>query len=173
MSLFERNKNIKADLIEDKILKIEVSMLDNVHHISTIYHVLFPEKIIKFAAADFKKAPYVEVCKLMSNKMKNIVGLKINHGFTQRIIEILGGESGCHHLVDHVLEMAKSLAQFIDKSSPLPLPFKEYIEDAPLLRKTILNQYPKVKNMCWAYNIENNHLFTKKVKCGLQSELVI
>ena len=49
----------------------------------------------------------------------------------------------------------------------------EYIEDAPLLRKTILENYPPIKDMCWAYNAENDHLFTKEIKCGLQEDLII
>ena len=83
---------------------------------------------IKHAEADFKKAPYLGVCRQTSQKMANLVGIKINSGFTERIIESVGGKDGCHHLVDQTLEMAKSMAQFIDNSCNFPI--REYIEDA-------------------------------------------
>ena len=171
MALFERNKNIKADLIGKGLLKVEISMLDNVHHVSATFHIFFPSREIKHAEADFKKAPYLGVCRQTSQKMTNLVGLKINSGFTEKVIEAVGGKDGCHHLVDQTLEMAKSLAQFIDKSYNLPL--REYIEDAALMRKKVLEVYPQIKDMCFAYKAGNNHLFTKNIKCGLQPDLMI
>ncbi|HCX90264.1 MAG: hypothetical protein COW04_00525 [Deltaproteobacteria bacterium CG12_big_fil_rev_8_21_14_0_65_43_10] len=171
MALFERNKNIRADIIGVGLLKVEVSMLDNVHHISTTFHISFPSREIKHAEADFKKAPYLGVCRQTSQKMANLVGIKINSGFTERIIESVGGKDGCHHLVDQTLEMAKSMAQFIDNSYNFPI--REYIEDAALMRKKVLEVYPQIKDMCWAYKVGNDHLFTKDIKCGLQEDLVI
>ncbi|KAF0119483.1 MAG: hypothetical protein FD151_1993 [bacterium] len=57
MALFERNKNIRADIIGKGLLKVEISMLDNVHHISTTFHISFPAREIKHAEADFKGLP--------------------------------------------------------------------------------------------------------------------
>lgn len=68
-------------------------------------------------------------------------------------------------MVDQLLEMAKCLAQFISKS--LNFPIEDDINDASLLSKTILESYPMMGDMCWAYSIENDHLFTKNVRCGL------
>ena len=171
LSLFERNKNIRVDLIEEGILKVEVSMLDNVHHISTTFHILFPERKIQHAEADFKKAPYVGVCRKTRQKMTSLSGLQIGKGFTEKVIEAVGGKDGCHHLVDQTLEMAKSLAQFIDQS--FQFPFREYIEDAARMRKKVLEVYPQIGDMCFAYNVGNDHLFTEEIKCGLQEDLVI
>lgn len=171
LALFERNKNIRADVIEEGLLRVEVSMLDNVHHISTTFHVSFPAREITRAEADFKKAPYVAVCRQLSQKMADLIGLKVNRGFTERVIEVIGGGNGCHHLVDHTLEMAKSIAQFIDKSRNFPM--RDYIDDAPLMREKVLEVYPEIENYCWAYSAGNDHLFTKDVKCGLQEDLVI
>ena len=121
--------------------------------------------------SDFKKAPYLKVCKLTNQQMKNLIGLNVGTGFRQRIYEAIGGKNGCHHLVDLTLEMAKSLNQFIPKEFMFHL--GDYIDDASALRKKILESYPPAKDMCWAYNIANDHLFTKDVKCGLQPDLVI
>jgi len=171
MALFERNKNIKIDLIEKGLLKVETSMLDNIHHITTIFHVSFPKKEIIHAEADFRRAPYVGVCRQTSNLMKNLIGLKIRSKFTQKVIEAIGEKKGCHHLVDLTLEMPKGLMQFLVKSQNLPL--KEYINDASMLREKILEAYPQITDMCWAYNGKNQHLFTKDTKCGLQEDLAI
>ena len=171
MALFERNKNIRADIIGKGLLKVEISMLDNVHHISTTFHISFPAREIKHAEADFKKAPYVGVCRQTSQKMANLIGIKINRGFTKRVIESVGGKDGCHQLVDQTLEMAKIMVQFIDKYYNFPI--REYIEDAALMRKKVLEVYPQIKDMCWAYKVGNDHLFTKDIKCGLQEDLVI
>jgi len=171
LALLERNKNLRVDLIEEGLLKVEVSMLDNVHHISTTFHVSFPAREIKHAEVEFRRAPYVAVCRQLNKKMARLVGLKVGGGFTEKVIEIIGGKDGCHHLVDHTLEMAKSLAQFIEKSRNFPL--GDYIEDAQLMREKVLESFPEIKDYCWAYNLENDHLFTKDVKCGLQEDLVI
>ncbi len=171
MALLERNKHIKADLIEKGLLKIDISMIDNVHQISTSFIISFPEKMIKHAEADFKRAPYLGVCKLMSKKMDNLKGIKLDHGFTQKVVNAIGGGKGCHHLVDQTLEMAKSLSQFIDKAYNIPI--NDLLDNAPLLREKVLDVYPEAKNMCWAYNLDNNHLFTKDIKCGLKGDLII
>ena len=171
MALLERNKNLRVNIIEEGLLKVEVSMLDNIHFISTTFHVAFKSREIKHAEADIKKAPYAKVCKLVTQKMENLIGLRVDRGFTEKVVAVLGGEKGCPHLVDQTLEMAKSLAQFIDKSTNFPL--GDYLEDAPLMREKVFEAFPSVKNMCWAYNVENNHLFTKDVKCGLQEDLII
>lgn len=169
---FKRSqKYFKADLIDDDLLKIEVSMLDNVHQITTRYLVSFPEKIIKKADASFQRAPYLKVCSHAGEKMKNLKDIKINNGFTETVIKSLGGKNGWYHLVDQALEMAKSLYQFIDKSYNIP--FSGYIDNAPLFREKVLALYPDIKGMCMAYNTENNHLFTKDVRCGLMEALVI
>ena len=146
-------------------------MLDNVHHISSTFHVSFPSRIIEHAEADFKKAPYVEVCRQTNERMKELKGVQVDRGFTAAVIEILGGKEGCHHLVDQALEMAKSLAQFIDKSYEFPI--DDYIDDAPLIRRKVLEVYPQIGDMCWAYNVGNDHLFSREIKCGLQPDLII
>ncbi|MFH2011857.1 MAG: DUF2889 domain-containing protein [Pseudomonadota bacterium] len=171
MALFERNKNIKVDIIKEGLLKAEAYLLDNVHHISTTFHISFPAREIIHAEANFQKAPYVEVCCQTSQKMANLVGLKIRRGFAEKVNERIGGECGCHHLVDITLEVARSMAQFID--NPQNLPLSDYIEDAGLIRNKIFEIYPKIKNMCFAYNIQNDHLFTKEVKCGLKADLML
>jgi len=171
MALFERNKNIKADLVDNGLLKIEVSMLDNVHQITTRYLVSFPDKVIKEASASFKRAPYLKVCSHAQKKMSNLKDIKINNGFTETVIRALGGNNGCYHLVDQVLEMAKCLHQFIDKSYEIP--FAEHLDNAPLFREKVLAVYPGIDGMCLSYNTNNNHLFTKDVKCGLMEALVI
>ena len=148
-------------------------MMDNVHHISTIFHISFPERVIKHAEVDFKKAPYVKVCRQTGQRMKNLIGLTTNKGMglTEAVIEAVGGKDGCPHLVDHTLEMAKTLIQFIDKSYNFPI--EEYLEDAPLIRRKVLEVYPLIKDTCWAYKEGNDCLFTKDIKCGLQADLVI
>jgi len=175
LALFERNKNVKADLIGEGLLRVEISMMDNVHHISTIFHISFPERVIKHAEADFKKAPYVKVCRQTGQRMKNLIGIGLNNnmekGLTEAVIEAVGGKNGCSHLVDHTLEMAKTLVQFIDKSYNFPI--GKYIDDAPTMRKKVLEVYPQIKDMCWAYKDGNDHLFTSDIRCGLQEDLVI
>jgi hypothetical protein len=173
LAFFERNKNIKVDPLGDGLLRIEVSMMDNVHYISTIFHISFPERVIKHAEGEFKRAPYVKVCGQTVQRMKNLIGINTNRGMglTEAVIEAVGGKDGCPHLVDHTLEMAKTLIQFIDKSYNFPV--GEYIEDAPLMRKKVNEVYPQIKDTCWAYKDGNAHLFTKDVKCGLQADLVV
>jgi hypothetical protein len=171
LALFERNKNIKANVVEKGLLEIEVSMLDNVHQITTRYLVSFPEKIIKEAHASFQRAPYLKVCSHAEKKMSNLKDMQINNGLTETVIKSLGGKNGCYHLVDLTLEMAKCLYQFIDKSYDIP--FSKYIDNAPLFREKVLAVYPGIEGMCLSYNTDNNHLFTNDVKCCLMEDLVI
>jgi hypothetical protein len=171
LALFERNKNIKANLADKGLLEIEVSMLDNVHQITTRYLVSFPDKIIHKANASFQRAPYLKVCSHASQRMCNLENIQINKGFSETVIKSLGGKNGCYHLVDQALEMAKCLYQFIDREYDIP--FSKYIDNAPLFREKVLAVYPGIQGMCLSYNTENNHLFTKDVKCGLMEDLVI
>ncbi len=61
-----------------------------------------------------------------------ILGLKVDNGFTSKAIRAVGGKNGFYHLLGQVLEMAKGLSQFIDRSINLPL--AENINDTPKLR---------------------------------------
>ncbi|MDY6853380.1 MAG: DUF2889 domain-containing protein [Thermodesulfobacteriota bacterium] len=93
MALFERNKNIKADIIEEGLLNIEVSMMDNVHHISTTYHISFQDREIRYEEADFKKSPYLKVYRQTSKKMASIIGLKAYDDFAKKVTDYLGGKT--------------------------------------------------------------------------------
>lgn len=105
---FEREKKIIVDKKLDYYLA-KVSFVDEYHNIELITKSDFDLNIIE-VKAKLEKIPY-DACFDINVMLEKIKDIKIESGFTKIIRDIVGGKSGCTHLIDMLQETARALVQ--------------------------------------------------------------
>ena len=110
MILFNRYKNTQVEKLDNDILKITSTMCDTFHEIDMVLYVDLNDTIIKEAKIQFIRQPDI-ICKETAKLADVLVGLSMGPGLTQKVKELLGGPSGCTHLMDLTLEAARAFMQ--------------------------------------------------------------
>lgn len=99
----KRDIGIEAFELENGNLMMESTLLDPYHLIRLNIHINPTDKIITYAQSEFSNYPH-NICRLISEKSKLLVGLKIERGISKHIIQKIGGKEGCVHLKELALE---------------------------------------------------------------------
>lgn len=104
------------------------------------------------AESEMPEVPNAE-CTTLRDTVKKIIGLKITHGYSDRVIQLIGGANGCAHMVNLIIAMGNAAIQGywtnkLKRPQKTPTtrderPELEYLinscglwaEDGPLLRK--------------------------------------
>ena len=108
----ERSINMKIlENTEDTILA-RGSILDQVHNIIIELVINIDTLEIIKAEGQSVKVPFSE-CKEAINNIQNIVGLKLNAGMSNKLVDTLGGKNGCIHLSEVAIETARLAANVI------------------------------------------------------------
>lgn len=81
-----------------------------VHCLTVNMELTLPDLVIEKAEAKMKTVP-VDVCREAGDVVKMLVGLRMTHGFTNRIREIMGGRKGCLHMTNLILSMSAAAIQ--------------------------------------------------------------
>jgi hypothetical protein len=88
------------------------SILDQVHNIAIELIIDITTLEILSAEAQMVKVPFPE-CKPALENVKNLIGMKLNAGISQRIGPAVGGKGGCIHLAEVVVETVRLAANSI------------------------------------------------------------
>lgn len=67
-----------------------------------------PTAAVTSLYASMARTPFGEVCRGPLAKVEDVVGLAIAPGSSRRVAALLGGPSGCTHLVDLVVEIFRA-----------------------------------------------------------------
>lgn len=110
MLIFNRFKNSQVELIDDNTLKVISTMCDSYHEIIVTLKVNISDANIIEASAQFLRQPNL-MCKETAKFIEKLVGVSLGKGITKNAIALIGGNSGCTHIVDLVLESAKAFVQ--------------------------------------------------------------
>jgi hypothetical protein len=81
-----------------------------VHRIIVAMELTLPDLMIEKAEAKMKTVP-VELCREAGDVVKEIIGLRVTRGFTNRIRGIMGGRKGCLHMTNLILSMSAAALQ--------------------------------------------------------------
>lgn len=126
--IHERSALVKIfEIGEDKIL-IEGTLTDErfcqsfiysleqfinpgvVHRIIVRMTLSLPELIIESADAEMPAVP-VEMCREVRDTVNKLVGLQMKRGFKDNVRNIIGGKSGCIHMMNLILFMSTAAIQ--------------------------------------------------------------
>jgi len=81
-----------------------------IHEIVVRFSVLLPSLLIEKAEAEMLHVPN-DICREVITSVERLVGLEIKHGFTQKIIDSMGGIEGCIHMTNLILAMGSAAVQ--------------------------------------------------------------
>ena len=124
------SRNISIDCFEvgDDLMLLEGSLGDDrlfpsyyhaigehhnpgiLHHITLSMTISLPGLVITSVKAEMPTIPNEE-CFEVKEIAGKLVGLRIKHGFTKNVRNIMGGTSGCIHLTNLVLAMGSTAFQ--------------------------------------------------------------
>ena len=96
--------------VDERTVKVISSMCDSFHEITVFLTVNLPDGIIQEARAEFVRKPD-EICGQTVELMDRLQGLTLGKGIIKNASRLIGGGSGCTHLVDLVVEAAKAFLQ--------------------------------------------------------------
>lgn len=80
------------------------------HHITIRMTISLPRLVIVSTEAEMPITPKEE-CIEIKKCIKRLIGLRIKHGFTIKVKEVMGGTLGCIHLTNLVLAMGSAAIQ--------------------------------------------------------------
>lgn len=99
----ERNIGIESFELENGYLMLEATLLDPYHLIRLNMYIDPVTKTIVKAKSEFANHPH-SACPLVAEKAKQLKGLKIERGITKQVLSRIGGNEGCIHLKELVIE---------------------------------------------------------------------
>lgn len=139
MILFNRYKNTQVEKVDNITVKLTSTMCDTFHEINMVMLVDLNKAIVMDAKVEFLRQPDA-ICTETAKLADKLIGLNLGPGLTKRVKEVVGGPSGCTHLMDLVLEAAKSFLQ-----GKFRIEF-EAIQDRNEARKDLDR---KLQGNCW------------------------
>lgn len=123
-----RNISVNCYCKDDKILVVEGSLKDErisegktekfealhkkdiIHHMLVRMDVSLPQLDIISISAELKTIPNA-ACAGSKNSITKLIGLRIKHGFTDAVRNLLGNQEGCAHIMNLVLSMGSAAVQ--------------------------------------------------------------
>lgn len=152
----ERAKSLRVDPVDDQTVRFLATLVDHsegpegpevVHSLRLEGTISLPDLTIRSVAAQALQQPYRE-CAASVEPLAQLVGLRIGRGFTQRVLELLGGVRGCSHFLALVLDLAGShtLATYLQLRDRVPLASSD--RDDSDWTRVALEIEPRLENAC-------------------------
>jgi len=104
--IYERNINVAVSRKSEDEIVTRASMLDLNHLITVEIVIDLPTETIVGATAQMPKVPY-GICQFTLRNIDKIIGLKIQRGIHQQLVDRLGHADGCTHMVDLAMEAVR------------------------------------------------------------------
>ena len=112
---FTRTRTTEIFKIAEGVVGVRNVILDPLHHIEVKLELdaSDPSKLSIFRAeALMLRVPY-PICRHPLERMGQLVGLKVEKGLRDKVVELVGGSRGCVHLVDLTMDGVKLAIQAV------------------------------------------------------------
>jgi DUF2889 family protein len=163
MAAFSRSVNIEIDWIDTASFEIRGTLNDNVHSLAARLVVSFPDFVIRKAAGELTRMPYMGFCTGAAAALARLEGERIGRGFRKRAGEIIGGAESCNHLHTLVTNMAACAFQMnylAAKENPeAQAAMRETADDPARKRRMVLGWMPQLRNSCFTFSEASDALF--------------
>ena len=150
--IHERNVNVKVIDEGKPYLRVHASLLDVEHSFQAEMVVDIQSGRIEEVAAAMAQRPYKTYCPYALDNVQKLKGDVIGPGISRRIIEKLGRNTGCFHLVE-IFQAAVSFAAtiLIGKRAQW-----EGLDDIAMSEEEHRERWmPYLKNTCQVFRVEN------------------
>lgn len=143
--IYERNINVTVSRKNENEIVTKASMLDLNHLITVEIVVDLPTESIISAAAQMPKVPY-GICQFTLKNIGKIVGLKIQRGIHEQLVDRLGHADGCTHMVDLAMEAVRLSANVMVGLMKVG---DEWFDRGTLTEEAMIQRVkPLLKNSC-------------------------
>ena len=163
-AVFHRTKEVNIYPLDGDRFLIEAMLRDEVHDVHVEVEILHPELEIVAARSEVRNGPFTAVCNLTHPNMQGLVGMRVARGFTQAARGVVGGVAGCHRVSELLVEVGQAAYQlhFVRFFGSLPPEVRNAEDDPPRRRRVVLDAVPGVRNTCFSYRDENEHLVAER-----------
>lgn len=116
MSEYTRNINVQVDILNSDLMKA-VAIMENKVEGSPKSAYFKVEVIVTVNNFEIKSVENViidaifPVCCEVVPKLNDIIGITISKGYNKKIMELVGGENGCTHMVELLIEIGRCIYQ--------------------------------------------------------------
>ena len=152
------------DWLDQTSFEIRGSLDDNIHSLTARMIVGFPDFTIRDASSEITRMPYPGYCTGSTSAIRSLIGDRIGRGFKRKVGAALGGAESCNHLHTLVNDMAACAFQMnymaAKRRPEAAEAMRALAEDHRLRRETVLGWMPQLRNTCYVFSEENDHLFT-------------
>jgi hypothetical protein len=165
-AIYHRTKEVNIYPIEGDRFLIEAFLQDEVHDVHAEVEILHPSLEIVAARSEVRNGPFTKVCNLTHPNVEQLVGMRVERGFTGEARRIVGGSSGCHRVSELLVEIAQAAYQlhFVRLFHSTP-PAERTREDKPARRHAyVLDNIPGLRNTCFSYSESNRELIAAKAE---------
>jgi hypothetical protein len=163
MAAFTRKIQIDMDWIDTSTFEVRGTLHDNVHSLSALLRVGFPDFTIQGATGSITRMPYPGFCQGATGVLSGLIGQRIGRGFRKRVAEVLGGAESCNHLHTLVNDMGASAFQMnyvaAKQRSGAQLIMTDRQDDHSRRRQMVLDWMPQLRNSCYVFSEANDKLF--------------
>lgn len=151
------------DWLDSSSFEIRGSLDDNVHSLRARFVISFPDFVIRQAAGEITRMPYMGYCTGAVSVLENFVGVAVGRGFRHRAGEITGGAKSCNHLHTLVINMAACAFQMnylaVKKLPEAESAIRATEGDPRRKREMVLGWMPQLRNTCYLFSEANDELF--------------
>jgi hypothetical protein len=113
---FRRDKVMECHLQEDQHI-LMIYMCDDKHEIEVKMSISPNDKRVGNIGSRFVRMPFNGICNRPYQQISLLEGAPIDTDFRQRVVTLFGGESGCIHLVDLIMDLVRYHRQVCDVAS--------------------------------------------------------
>ena len=163
-AVFHRTKEVNIYPLDGDRFLIEAMLRDEVHDVHVEVEILYPALEIVAARSEVRNGPFTAVCNLTHPNMQGLVGMRVARGFTQAARGVVGGVAGCHRVSELLVEVGQAAYQlhFVRFFGSLPPEVRNAEDDPPRRRRVVLDAVPGVRNTCFSYRDDNEHLVAER-----------
>lgn len=108
MALFNRSKFCVVEQLDNSLLEARGTFTDTYHEINLTMQVSIDNMEIVKVNVEFVRTPQ-KYCLKVLEREPFLLGIIIGPGLGKAIMKAVGGETGCVHLADLALDLAKAL----------------------------------------------------------------
>jgi len=152
----QRSKSLRVDPLDAQTVRFTATLEDHsegpegrevIHSLVLEGTISIPDLVIRSVAARALQQPYRE-CAASVEPMAQLVGLKIGRGFTQKVLDLLGGVRGCSHFLALVMDLsaAHTLTTYLRLRDRVALATSD--DDDSDWTRVALQLEPRLENAC-------------------------
>ena len=163
-AIYHRTKQVNIYPLGGDRFMISAFLQDEIHAVHVEVEILHPTLEIVEARSEIRNGPFTNICNMTHPNIENLVGMRVQAGFTGLARKRVGGRGGCHRVSELVVEIAQAAYQlhFVKHFSSRPKAVREAEDNPGERHKSVLASIPGMRNTCFSYDEERSSLIAEK-----------